>query len=146
MAIAANPKNHNHICVANGGKINGVACYVMSKTGLQPMNNTVRSLGLNQTTPPAGPAGTVSDILFTEDGKTLLVSVKGAPPTPGFVAQFAVGKGGALSSNFDALSATAGGLVRSAFLPNIAENTNGCLISKAIRHEPHPRPERHHRD
>lgn len=64
--------------------MNGVACYTINgKTGLQAMNGTVRSLELNQTTPATGPAGSVSDVLFTEDGKKLLVSVKGSPPVQG---------------------------------------------------------------
>lgn len=53
------------------------------KTGLAPLNNSVRRLGLNQTTPATGPAGSVSDLLFSEDGKKLLASVKGSPPTLG---------------------------------------------------------------
>jgi len=78
--------------------------------GLSPMNNTQRSLGLNQTTPATGPPGTVSDILFSEDGKKLLVSVKGTPPQPGFIAQWDVAADGSLSQAFKSLIATAGGL------------------------------------
>jgi hypothetical protein len=51
--------------------------------GLIPIPNTTRYLGLNQTTPPTGPPGTVSDVIFSSDGEELHVSVKGTPPTPG---------------------------------------------------------------
>lgn len=84
VAVARSSSKHKQVCVANGGAVNGVACYLMSNLkGLTPLNNTVRALNINQTTPATGPAGTVSDILFSEDGKQLLVSVKGSPPTPG---------------------------------------------------------------
>ena len=112
VAVARSPGKHSQVCVANGGKVNGVACFhVDNERGLTPMGNTVRPLGLNQTTPATGPPGTVSDILFSEDGKKLLVSVKGVPPIPGFIAQWDVAADGSLSKNFTALTATAGGLV-----------------------------------
>jgi WD40 repeat protein len=112
MAIATNPTNHNHLCVANGGSNNTVACFNLNSKGLQPIKNSLRPLFLNQTTPPTGPAGTVSDVLFSEDGKQLLVSIKGSPPVPGLVAQFDVAKDGSLSKDFNTLTASAGGLVR----------------------------------
>jgi len=111
VAVARSPGKLRQVCVVNGGKINGVECFCMdNKKGLSPLKNTQRSLGLNQTTPATGPPGTVSDILFSEDGKKLLVSVKGTPPKPGFIAQWDVAADGSLSSNFKALTATAGGL------------------------------------
>lgn len=133
VAVATNPKNHKHVCVVNGGKVNGVACYASNHTsGLSLLNNTVRSLDLNQTTPATGPAGSVSDVLFSEDGKRLLVSVKGAPPVQGssilsslngglaltcgfrlgFIASWDVAADGSLSKDFIKVPATAGALVR----------------------------------
>ncbi|KAI0741357.1 hypothetical protein C8Q80DRAFT_1110448 [Daedaleopsis nitida] len=68
----------NRLCVLNGGAVNGVNCYnVDSKLGLVGIPNTLRYLGFNQTTPPNGPPGTVSQIAFTEDGSKLLASYKG---------------------------------------------------------------------
>ncbi|KAF8323965.1 hypothetical protein DL93DRAFT_2162066 [Clavulina sp. PMI_390] len=111
VAIARSPSKHHQVCVLNGGAINGVSCFHMNHlVGLKPLANSNRRLGLNQTTPATGPAGSVSDITFSEDGKMLLVSVKGAPPTPGFVAKWDVADDGSLSQNFTPLTASAGGL------------------------------------
>jgi hypothetical protein len=76
------------------------------------MDNTQRSLNLNQTSPATGPAGTASHVIFSEDGSQLLASVKGTPPTPGFIASWTVDpQSGALSSNFTASTPAAGGLL-----------------------------------
>lgn len=65
------------------------------------MDNTQRSLNLNLTTPPSGPANSVSHILFSEDGSQLLASVKGSPTDPGFIASWDVdSQTGALSTEF----------------------------------------------
>ncbi|KAJ8496724.1 hypothetical protein ONZ51_g944 [Trametes cubensis] len=83
MSLAFN-SDGSRLCVLNGGTVNGVICYnVDKKTGLSAMSNTLRSLGLNQTTPATGPPGTASHLVFSEDGKQLLASVKGVPPNPG---------------------------------------------------------------
>ncbi|KAF8323962.1 hypothetical protein DL93DRAFT_59055 [Clavulina sp. PMI_390] len=111
VAIARSPAKHHQVCVLNGGAINGVSCFHMNHlVGLKPLANSNRRLGLNQTTPATGPAGSVSDITFSEDGKMLLVSVKGVPPTPGFIAKWDVADDGSLSQNFTPLTASAGGL------------------------------------
>jgi hypothetical protein len=76
------------------------------------MDNTQRSLNLNQTTPATGPPGSVSHIIFSEDGSQLLASVKGMPPTPGFIALWTVdAKTGALSANFVKSTPAQGGLL-----------------------------------
>ncbi|KAJ8456470.1 hypothetical protein ONZ51_g12108 [Trametes cubensis] len=55
MSLAFN-SDGSRLCVLNGGTVNGVICYnVDKKTGLSAMSNTLRSLGLNQTTPATGP-------------------------------------------------------------------------------------------
>ncbi|KAJ3316684.1 hypothetical protein HDV06_002989 [Boothiomyces sp. JEL0866] len=86
------------LCVVNGGANNSVMCYSVSQKGLQGLPNTTRPLGFKQTTPPNGPLGTVSDVLFNEDSSEVLVSVKGNPPAnfTGFIASYAV-QGNALS-------------------------------------------------
>ncbi|KAJ7721346.1 hypothetical protein DFH07DRAFT_298947 [Mycena maculata] len=86
----------NRVCVVNGGKINGVSCYTFNaKEGLTPIKNSVRSLGLNQTTPATGPPNTPSQIIFSPDEKQLIVSVKA-----GFLAVWDIDSDGSLSSNF----------------------------------------------
>lgn len=65
------------------------------------MTNTQRPLYLNLTTPPSGPANTVSHVLFNEDGSQLLVAVKGSPTDPGFIASWDVdARTGSLSADF----------------------------------------------
>ncbi|KAJ3274057.1 hypothetical protein HDV01_003550 [Terramyces sp. JEL0728] len=87
------------LCVVNGGKNNSVMCYAVDNNGLRGLPDTTRPLGFTQTTPPNGPLGTVSDVLFNEDSSEVLVSVKGNPPAnfTGFIASYAV-QGKALSA------------------------------------------------
>jgi hypothetical protein len=100
------------VCAVNGGFVNGVACYSVDKTkGLLPIANTVRSLGLNQTTPATGPAGSVSHVIFSEDNTQLIASVKGVPPTPGMLAVWDIAADGSLSQDFKAVQPAAGGLL-----------------------------------
>ncbi|KAK6525847.1 hypothetical protein TWF281_010891 [Arthrobotrys megalospora] len=83
-------------CVLNSGASDGVACYsVSARTGLKPLDKSARKFNIGQSTPPVGPTGTVSDIFFTPDSKSLIVMVKGNPPTnvAGFVAVFPVHNG-----------------------------------------------------
>ncbi|CDO73442.1 hypothetical protein BN946_scf185013.g77 [Trametes cinnabarina] len=102
----------SRLCVLNGGTVNGVNCYTVDKkTGLTAMPNTLRSLGLNQTTPATGPAGSTSHIIFSEDGKQLLASVKGVPPNPGMIAVWDVADDGSLSADFKAVAPPSGGLL-----------------------------------
>jgi hypothetical protein len=90
VAVAFSQK-HGTACVLNSGGQSNLGCFAVSNQGLTPLTDTVRSLGLNQTNPPTGPAKTVSDILFNQDQSQLVVSVKGDPTaTPGFIANFAV--------------------------------------------------------
>lgn len=82
------------LCVLNGGAKNGVSCFnsQMKMVSQQP-------LGLNQTTPPTGPANTASDILFNQDSSAVMVSVKGDPKAaPGFVASFPLDQNNQLSA------------------------------------------------
>ncbi|KAI0828841.1 hypothetical protein BC628DRAFT_1487638 [Trametes gibbosa] len=111
MSLAFN-SDGNRLCVLNGGAVNGVNCYsVDKKTGLTALPNTLRSLGLNQTTPATGPAGSASHVVFSEDGKQLLASVKGVPPTPGMIAVWDVAEDGSLSADFKAVAPPEGGLL-----------------------------------
>ena len=106
VAVAFSEK-HQAACVVNSGGESNVACFSVSKDGLTALPNTMRSLGLNQTNPPTGPANTVSDILFNQDQSQLLVSVKGEPNgTVGFIANFAVTGECSLSLSTDAVKST----------------------------------------
>lgn len=64
------------------------------------MENSIRMLSINQTTPPSGPAGSASHILFNEAGDILFAAIKGVPPQPGFIASWDVAEDGTLSQNF----------------------------------------------
>ncbi|KAF8635306.1 hypothetical protein AX17_003954 [Amanita inopinata Kibby_2008] len=93
-------KRENVLCVANTGKINNVNCFrVHRRGGLSPLQNTMRPLGFNQTTPPSAPTETTGQITFTPDDKQLLVSVKGVP-NPGYLAIWDVREDGSLSKRF----------------------------------------------
>jgi len=111
MSLAFN-KNGTQACVLNGGAVNGVNCYkVDAKLGLVAMPNTLRTIGVNQTTPANGPAGSVSHVIFSEDGSKLIASVKGTPPTPGFFATWDVAADGSLSQDFAKVEPPKGGLL-----------------------------------
>ncbi|KAJ6576439.1 hypothetical protein DFH09DRAFT_980517 [Mycena vulgaris] len=129
VSLAIN-KAGNMVCAVNGGFVNGVACYSVDKTkGLLPIANTVRSLKLNQTTPANGPAGSVSHVIFSEDNKQLIASVKGLPPTPGILAVWDIAADGSLSADFKAVTPTAGGLLP--FSMTIIPGKNAILATDA---------------
>ncbi|KAJ7104151.1 hypothetical protein B0H15DRAFT_808771 [Mycena belliarum] len=129
VSLAIN-KAGNTVCAVNGGAVNGVACFkVDKKKGLVPMANTVRSLKLNQTTPATGPAGSVSHVLFSEDNKQLIASVKGVPPTPGILAVWDVAKDGSLSKDFKAVQPAKGGLLP--FSMTVIPGKNAILATDA---------------
>jgi hypothetical protein len=113
LILPHHPKsNHETVCVLNGGQINGVQCFsVDQERGLTVLENTTRSLELKLTTPPSGPAGGVSHIIFSEDGKRLIVAVKGVPPQSGQLAVWEVGDRGALSERFVSSAPGPGGLL-----------------------------------
>jgi len=129
MSLAINAAG-TQACVLNGGAKNGVSCMSIDpKKGLTPQTNNVRSLGLNQTTPPSGPAGTTSHIVFNEDGTQLIASVKGVPPQPGFFAIWNVSSDGTLSQNFQKLAPNQGGLLP--FSMTVIKGQNALLATDA---------------
>ncbi|KAI8832012.1 hypothetical protein BC829DRAFT_409181 [Chytridium lagenaria] len=81
-------------CVLNGGKRDGIACFKADKnTGLTPLDAVARPLGFGQSTPPVGPLGTASHVLFKPDGS--------GDPTinkDGFLAAFPVDNLGKVST------------------------------------------------
>jgi hypothetical protein len=75
----------NPACVINGGAVAGVTCFSTDHAkGLTPEGG-VRSIAIGQTTPPVGPPGTASDIVFNPSETALFMSIKGAPSTPGTI-------------------------------------------------------------
>lgn len=74
-----------------------------------PKANTLRSLNLNQTTPATGPAGSASHVIFSEDGASLIASIKGTPTAQGYLAIWDVASDGSLSQNFRTITPAAGG-------------------------------------
>ncbi|RDB25934.1 hypothetical protein Hypma_006579 [Hypsizygus marmoreus] len=120
----------NTVCALNGGSVNGVSCFkVDQQKGLVPIANTVRSLKLNQTTPATGPAGSASHVVFTEDNKQLVASVKGIPPQPGFLAVWDIGNDGSLSTDFQSIAPEKGGLLP--FSMTIIPGQNAILATDA---------------
>ncbi|EGX53374.1 hypothetical protein AOL_s00006g240 [Orbilia oligospora ATCC 24927] len=75
VSLAYSPKL-NTLCVANSGKRDGVACYDVDPqkgltcTDTEPLKRTIGTV-------KDGPAGTVSDMFFTDDQKNLIVITKG---------------------------------------------------------------------
>ncbi|TFY66579.1 hypothetical protein EVG20_g4513 [Dentipellis fragilis] len=129
VSLAIN-KNGDRICVLNGGQVNGVHCYTVDQNkGLSAQTNSLRSLDLNQTTPANGPAGTVSHVVFTEDEKQLVASVKGVPPNPGFLAVWDMDSNGSLSNNFTKVSPGKGGLLP--FSMSVIPGKNALLATDA---------------
>jgi len=129
MSLAFN-KEGNKLCVLNGGKVNGVNCFIVDqKKGLSAQPNAQRPLGINQTTPATGPAGTASHVIFSEDGKQLIASVKGTPPTAGFLAMWNVQADGSLSENFQKVAPQKGGLLP--FSMTVIPGKNAILATDA---------------
>ncbi|KAI1073026.1 hypothetical protein LB507_008923, partial [Fusarium sp. FIESC RH6] len=98
--VAASAKS-NIVCVGMTGAKAGVSCSSFSEKGLSAMDD-LRPFDLKQTTPPAGPTNTVSQVLFSDDESMLFTMVKGDPAVnnTGFVASFNVeqtGQGMAVS-------------------------------------------------
>jgi hypothetical protein len=129
MSLAFNADG-TMLCALNGGKVNGVQCYkVDPQNGLQAMNGTLRNLGLNQTTPASGPAGSTSHLIFSENGQQLVASIKGTPPTPGFLAVWNVSQDGTLSDDFAQVAPGQGGLLP--FSMTVVPGQNAILATDA---------------
>ncbi|KAH7872876.1 uncharacterized protein C8R40DRAFT_1051741 [Lentinula edodes] len=107
------------VCALNGGEVNGVSCFSVHQTsGLTPLADTTRYLGINQTTPAAGPTNTVSQILFSSDSSKLLVAYSGTTPTaPGYLGYYDIGVNGSLSKNFSAIASPSGGVLPFSITP-----------------------------
>ncbi|KAJ7239064.1 hypothetical protein C8J57DRAFT_1565392 [Mycena rebaudengoi] len=77
-------------------------CYTVNlRKGLVPIQDSVRSLELDLTTPPENSDNTPSQIAFSDDGKRLFASVKGRKDSAGFLAVWTVNDDGSLSKDFE---------------------------------------------
>ena len=96
--VAASSK-HKVVCVATTGATAGISCAPFSAQGVGSMD-TLRPIGLNQTTPPVGPTNTVSQVFFSNDQSTLFTTVKGDPASnkTGFLGSFPVQSAGGCST------------------------------------------------
>ena len=107
VSVGFNNKG-TQLCVLNGGKVNGVQ-YVFSricikekvshknsfrcfkidqKSGLSANVNTFVNLHVNETTPPTGPPGSLSQVAFNADDTKLLATMKAVPPATGMCVCF----------------------------------------------------------
>lgn len=77
--VAASAKN-SLVCVGLTGAKSGISCAPFTSKGIGKPDS-LRSIGLKQTTPPVGPPSTISQVFFSEDEETLLASIKGNPAT-----------------------------------------------------------------
>jgi hypothetical protein len=132
MSVAFNEAG-SMLCALNGGAANGVQCFDTTDRalGLKPLANTQRSLGLNQSTPATGPAGSASHLIFSADGSTLIAAVKGNPAVnaTGFLAAWDVAADGSLSEKFTSIAPPSGGNLPFA-LANVP-GANALLVADA---------------
>ncbi|KAI0015345.1 hypothetical protein F4780DRAFT_787072 [Xylariomycetidae sp. FL0641] len=76
--VAASAK-HGLACVGMTGAAAGISCAPFSARGGLGRFDARRPIDLGQTTPPAGPANTLSQVFFSADEATLYTMVKGDP-------------------------------------------------------------------
>lgn len=123
--------NGTQVCALNSGSTNGVQCFnVDMQLGLTSQPNTLRLIGLNQTTPPSGPANTPGHVIYSADGSQLIATVKGVPPMPGFLATWDVLPGGALSAAYTKSVPAPGGALP--FSATVIPGTTAILATDAF--------------
>lgn len=95
--------NSRYACVLTGGNETGIRCFTYSPSGLSIVPSFDRDLTsyISQTIPPTGVPNTFSQIQFSADDQSLIVSVKGASSrSRGYLLFFRLTNNGAvLSSN-----------------------------------------------
>jgi len=109
--------------------VNGVQCYSVDDNEGLVAQGGFRPLGLNQTTPATGPAGSASQLIYSEDGRQLIASVKGTPPTPGFLAVWSVDGENNISNDFQKIAPGNGGLLP--FSMTLINGQNAILATDA---------------
>jgi hypothetical protein len=91
--------NSAYACVLTGGTITGIRCFTYDLAGLHLVPSFDRNLTsfVSQPIPPTRSAGTFSEILFSPDDLSLIVSVKGFSATrPGYLLFFQLSNAGSL--------------------------------------------------
>lgn len=96
-----------------------------------PIRNSFRSLGLTQTTPATGNPGSVSHVIFQENGNStqLIAAVKGNSTEPGFLAIWDVAADGIPSQQYTAVPPPKGGSLMFSLTP--IPGTEALLASDA---------------
>lgn len=85
-------------CVLNGGAVAGVSCFSVSTSrGLTPLGG-LRPIAVNQTTPPVGPPGTASDIMFNPSQTALIVIAKSDGTQPGYTYAYPISHDGSIAT------------------------------------------------
>lgn len=89
--VAASSKN-NLVCVGTTGAIAGISCATSSASKGLGQFDQLRAFDIGQSTPPVGPANTVSHTFFSNDESMLFTTVKGDPAVnnTGFLSTFKV--------------------------------------------------------
>jgi len=82
----------------NGGAVAGVTCFSVDHTDGLTLLGGLRTIALGQTTPPVGPAGTVSDLVFNPSETALIATVKGNGNDAGFIYAYPVLPSGSIST------------------------------------------------
>ncbi|KAI0401739.1 hypothetical protein F4802DRAFT_401013 [Xylaria palmicola] len=88
VAVSA---QHRLVCVGTSGAVAGVSCARFSAQGIDAMDD-IRIIDIGQTTPPVGPANTLSHVFFSGDESTVFATVKsnGESSQAGLIAAFPV--------------------------------------------------------
>lgn len=91
--ITASLQN-NLVCVGTTGSLAGVSCANFDQVAGIGAFDELRQFDIGQSTPPVGPANTISQIFFSEDESRVHVTFKGdaAQNVDGFLSTFLVGQ------------------------------------------------------
>jgi hypothetical protein len=121
--------NSKYACVLTGGNQTGIRCFTYNSSGLFLMSSFDRDLTsyISQTIPPTGPPETLSEILFSADGLSLIVSVKGYNTTVrGYLLFYQLTNNTAMLSSTPSLQTPPSGILP--FSMTLV-GTNGLLIT-----------------
>jgi hypothetical protein len=85
------------VCVAYAGTRSGVSCAQWGPFGIGQFDS-LRGFELHQQNPPNTTLSLVSDVFFADNDSLLVVTVRGSPTLPAFVATFPVDQHGQVSA------------------------------------------------
>ena len=80
--------NSMYVCVLTGGSLTGIRCFTYNSSGLYLVSSFDRNLTsyISQSIPPSAPPNTMSQIQFSADDRSLIISIKGTNRTiPGYL-------------------------------------------------------------